>query len=118
MAMPVGKALICTANSNLHRKKIKGFKCERSAVTNASLTAFVQDTGYVTEAEQLGRSFVFYNHVAPEHGETQGVLGTEWWRRVEDENRCYPNRSGFSRTAIDLPVTQVSWNDATAYADG
>ncbi len=77
MTMPGGMALICTANSNLHRKKIKGFKCERSAATNASFTAFVQDTGYVTEAERLGRSFVFYDHVAPEHVKTQGDFPTK-----------------------------------------
>lgn len=88
------------------------------AVTNAEFAVFVDATGYVTEAERFGWSFVFWSDVPDAVGMTQGVAGVEWWRRVDGANWRDINGPG---TQVDVwhsdhPVVQVSWNDAAAYA--
>lgn len=110
-------ALKQDAEGPLRRKKIKKFACEKGAVTNAEFGKFVEDTGYKTEAERLGWSFVFFSHIAPELGLTRGVVGTEWWRSVDGANWRMPNGSDTASATPDHPVVQVSWNDATAYAN-
>lgn len=90
---------------------------EPTVVTNAMFQKFVEETGHVTEAEDWGWSFVFYQNVSKSVMETQGVVSTEWWRRVDgaywrlvngpdSEDAFYP----------DHPVVHVSWKDARAYA--
>lgn len=90
----------------------------RTAVTNAAFKAFVEATGYVTEAERFGWSFVFWAQVPDTVGPTQGVVDVEWWRRVDEANWRDINGPGTMEEAWhpDHPVVQVSWNDAQAYA--
>ena len=42
---------------------LSGFAIDLCAVSNDDFAAFVEDSGYVTEAEHYGWSFVFKNHV-------------------------------------------------------
>ncbi|MEP3295859.1 MAG: formylglycine-generating enzyme family protein [Pseudoruegeria sp.] len=122
--IPGGKALVGTAQVQfpddgegpLRRKKVKPFCMSALTVTNADFANFVADTGYVTEAEQIGWSFVFFSDLPARHGATRGVVGTEWWRVVEGATWRTPNGQGSEPTAVDHPVVQVSWNDAMAYA--
>ncbi|MEM6478923.1 MAG: SUMF1/EgtB/PvdO family nonheme iron enzyme, partial [Pseudomonadota bacterium] len=101
----------------LRRTKLRSFFIERGAVTNAHFAAFVADTGYVTEAEDIGWSFVFAAQVPETVGATQGVLEAQWWRRVDGSNWRAPHGPGSEAAALpDHPVVQVSWNDARAYA--
>lgn len=51
----------------LRRKKIKPFRISATAVTNAEFSEFIADTGYVTEAEEIGWSFVFLERCRPIH---------------------------------------------------
>ena len=37
---------------------VSPFQIDRTAVTNAAFSAFVEDTGFVTEAEKIGRAHV------------------------------------------------------------
>jgi formylglycine-generating enzyme required for sulfatase activity len=121
--IPGGTALVGTANpkipddgeSPVRRKKIKHFRISTTTVTNAVFQQFVADTGYVTEAERFGWSFVFYSDVPPDHGATQGVVGIEWWRKVEGATWRAPNGPG-TKALSDHPVVQVSWHDAQAFA--
>jgi formylglycine-generating enzyme required for sulfatase activity len=97
-------------------QKIKGFRLGATTVTNADFAAFVAATGYVTEAERFGWSFVFWAHVEGLDA-TPAVIGTEWWRRVDGASWRTPygpasNLSGRE----DYPVVHVSWTDAMAYA--
>lgn len=122
--VPGGTALVGTANPHipddgegpLRRKRIKAFRISALTITNAEFAEFVADTGYVSEAEQIGWSFVFFSDVPVAQGETQGVVGTEWWRLVDGATWRAPNGPGSEPAASDHPVVQVSWNDAVAYA--
>jgi formylglycine-generating enzyme len=88
-------------------------------VTNAQFTAFAAATGYRTESERMGWSFVFQGHIPPErYAElvTATVTGASWWCRVDGANWCHPEGpdSGIDRRE-NYPVTHISWNDAEAY---
>ena len=122
--IPGGTALIGTAQPQIpddgesppRRKKVKAFRMSSATITNADFSAFVADTGYVTEAEHIGWSFVFFSDVPEHHGATQGVVGTEWWRLVDHATWRAPHGPQTAPPAPDHPVVQVSWNDAKAYA--
>lgn len=122
--VPGGTALIGTdrpvlrddGEAPLRRKKIGAFLCERGTVTNAAFARFVAETGYVTEAERIGWSFVFIGFLRDGHEATQGVVGTEWWRRVDGACWRHPSGKPDDAPPEDHPVVQVSWNDARAYA--
>lgn len=71
-------------------------------VTVADFEAFVRETGYVTDAERYGWSVVQLDVV------NYTVVDGANWRIPDGLNP--PQRT-------DLPVTQVSYQDAQAYAD-
>ncbi len=103
--------------SPVRRSRVAPFRMATEAVTNAQFAAFVEDTGYVTEADRFGWSFVFWSDVPEAVGATQAVLGVEWWRRVDGANWQRINGPGTEDQWDDThPVVQVSWNDALAYA--
>lgn len=88
-------------------------------VTNAQFDAFIADTGYVTEAERFGWSFVFHLFVtkqAKKRSEVQPVDGLSWWLAVA--RACWKRPEGRGSTwkgREDHPVVHVSWNDAIEY---
>ena len=123
--IPGGTALIGTdtpalpidEEGPLKRKKVKPFAMMPGTVTNAQFRAFVDDTGYQTEAERFGWSFVFFHNVSDDTPATMGVKGVEWWRRVDGAWWASPNGPGSEGDCLpDHPVVQVSWNDARAFA--
>jgi formylglycine-generating enzyme required for sulfatase activity len=96
--------------------RVNAFRLGPTAVTNEEFAAFVDATGYVTEAERFGWSFVFYAHIEGVEL-TAAVLGTEWWRRVDGASWKSPLGPGSSLGGKgEFPVVHVSWNDAGAFA--
>ena len=92
---------------------------DRTAVTNEQFATFVETTGYRTDAERFGWSFVFHNQIPKAHRKRMvfdRAFGIEWWARVEDAGWRKPGGPGTNiRKRMDHPVVHVSWNDAQAY---
>lgn len=120
-----GRSLIGTASPQipddgegpLRKVRHKAFAIGACAVTNAAFADFVAATGYVTEAEKFGWSFVFWSD-AKGNGPSQSYPGAEWWQCVDGANwRAIDGpdtKDGVWQP--DHPVVQVSWHDANAYA--
>ncbi len=94
------------------------YRISATTVTNAQFAAFIEATGYRTEAEQAGESFVFYLQIAPDRRATLHRVVSEipWWIIAPGASWQCPHGPGSSwRQLPDHPVVQVSWNDAMAY---
>jgi formylglycine-generating enzyme required for sulfatase activity len=102
----------------VRRIRVSSFWIDRRAVTNREFQRFVDETGYVTEAERFGWSFVFAGFLPDNFPPTRGVARAPWWRQVEGADWRHPDgpHSGLERRD-DHPVVNVSWNDARAYAN-
>jgi formylglycine-generating enzyme required for sulfatase activity len=95
------------------------FYIEKTSVTNKQFAEFVDTTGYVTEAEQFGWSFVFHQFVSDEVAGTvdQAVTEVPWWWKVDGSYWRHPEGPGSSMDdRLDHPVVHASWNDAVAFA--
>ena len=94
------------------------FRIAAAAVTNREFAAFVRATRYVTDAERLGTSFVFYLQ-APEglrRAGRQAPSGLPWWLEIEHASWQRPEGAGSHIYArAEHPVVHVSWHDAQAY---
>src|SRR5690625_1845518 len=103
----------------LHMVSLSSFSMDITPVTVEMYSKFVDETGYMTEAEIFGYSAVFHLAVdAP----NEDILGrapqTPWWVGVKDANWKHPGGRWSSIDDLwDHPVTHISWNDATAYCD-
>ena len=84
---------------------IPPFSIDAHEVTNDEFAAFVEATGYVTDAERIGNSVVFDASSPELHVVAEG---TEW-RAPFGPGSDLEGRG-------DHPVVHVSWNDASAYA--
>lgn len=71
------------------------------SVTVADFQVFVSESGYITDAEKFGWSI----HQITVH---------EW---VIEDSLTWRNPSGKGMPPLSHPVTQVSYNDASAYAE-
>jgi formylglycine-generating enzyme required for sulfatase activity len=107
--------------------RVGGFWIDRTDVTNADFARFVRATGYVTLAERpldpssypgltaeqrRPSAIVFVGDRAP-----AGADPGQWWRIVPGADWRHPRGPGSSIAGEDdLPVVQVAWADALAYA--
>jgi formylglycine-generating enzyme required for sulfatase activity len=92
------------------------FWIDAHAVSNARFAAFVQATGYVTDAERYGWSYVFGGLLPDDFPPTRGVAEAPWWRQVFGADWRHPEgpRSQLL-DRLNHPVVHVSWRDARAY---
>ena len=102
----------------IRKVTVNPFYMDECTVTNAEFKSFIDATGYITEAEKFGWSFVFYQFLSPKTAGrvTQQVQQTPWWMVVEGASWNHPE--GLDSTIddrLDHPVIHVSWNDAQAY---
>jgi formylglycine-generating enzyme len=106
--IPAGKFRMGTTDGPghevpVHEVELAAFFIDRTEVTVGAFASFVTATGYRTEAERFGWSGVF----DPAQHKWIAVDGATW-RRPDGPDR--------PAATDDEPVTQVSWNDAQAYA--
>jgi sulfatase modifying factor 1 len=100
----------------VHFVELPAFAMSPYAVTNRQFAAFVDESGWRTEAESYGWSFVFGGLLPDDFPPTRGVEAAPWWRQVEGADWRHPEgpHSGTNGRS-DHPVVHVSWNDAQAY---
>ena len=95
---------------------LAAFHIDCEAVTNARFARFVAATGYTTEAERFGWSFVFAGLLPDEFGATRGLPSAPWWRQVFGAGWRHPDGPQSSLAAREQhPVVHVSHNDAVAF---
>jgi len=96
---------------------LDSFYMDTTTVTNQDFRAFIEDTGYQTDAEKYGWSFVFDQFLADDTKDRfKKVPGTDWWRVVEGAKWTKPEGLKSSlHNRRHHPVTHVSRNDAVAY---
>lgn len=98
--------------------RLDPFEMAPCAVTNAQYKAFVDATGYLTEAERFGWSFVFHLLVSEEIKQTvdQVPRDVPWWYVVEGACWYAPEGPGSHvENRMNHPAIHISWNDADAY---
>jgi sulfatase modifying factor 1 len=104
----------------VHSVRLDPFWIDETAVTVGQFSEFVRATGYRTDSERFGWSFVFFGHLPPEtiaRGLPRRVVGAEWWIAVEGANWRHPEGPASSvKRRRHHPVVHVSWHDAAAYA--
>ena len=69
---------------------VDSFWVDRFAVSNEDFAEFVEATGYATEAERFGWSFVFEGLLPDDFPPTQSVVQSPWWRRVDGSDWRHP----------------------------
>ncbi|WP_173917617.1 formylglycine-generating enzyme family protein [Halobacillus sp. Marseille-Q1614] len=126
--LPGGEFLMGTNNEEgfpfdgegpVRRVKVEPFYIDAHTVSNADFREFVKDTGYKTEAEQFGWSFIFYKFISSNTNQkVQQLPNTPWWLAVEGAYWYQPEgpRSTVD-DRLDHPVIHVSWNDAAAFCE-
>jgi formylglycine-generating enzyme len=95
---------------------LKPFWIDDYAVANARFAAFVEATGYITDAERYGWSFVFGGLLPDDFEPTRGAAQAPWWRQVFGANWRQPEGPHSSIVGrMNHPVVHVSWSDAASY---
>lgn len=88
---------------------VKPFLLDEHLVTVAEFRQFVEATHYKTQAETFGDAGVL--------DERADSPTAKQWTLVKGANWQYPHGTDGGKTPGNHPVTQVSWNDAQAYAN-
>lgn len=100
------------------RTTVASFYMDVYEVSNAEFEYFVNRTGYKTEAERFGNSFVL-EFLIPEEiraNITQAVASAPWWLPVDGADWRHPFGPGTTiEDRMDHPVVHVSWNDAVEF---
>ena len=108
----------------VHQETVKGFYIDKTEVTNAAFSTFVEATNYKTLAERP----IDAEHIAKLTGVDKKTINTDpvglvftgdpnmWWASLKGANWKHPQGPKSSiEGKEDHPVVQISWYDAMAY---
>src|SRR5436190_7867003 len=99
-----------------HDVRLSGFRIGRCALTNARFGRFVEETGYITDAERFRWSFVFAGLLPDDFPMTRAAAEAPWWRQVFGADWRRPEGPQSSVAGREgHPVVHVSWADAAAF---
>jgi formylglycine-generating enzyme len=113
-----GEGYAAGGEGPVHEVVLSPFSIDVTCVTVAQFAAFVEATGYQTEAENYGNSSVFRLAVAAESRDILGYHGTPWWLTVRGADWRHPFGPLSSVDDLqDHPVVHVSHADALAYCE-
>ncbi|MEZ2388135.1 formylglycine-generating enzyme family protein [bacterium RCC_150] len=112
-----GEGYASDGEAPVHAVSLDAFRIDATAVTNRMFAAFVEATGYRTEAEIYGTSAVFHLLIDTSDRNILGrAAGAPWWLNVRGADWAHPTgRSSDWQALVDHPVVHVSWHDAQAY---
>ena len=103
----------------VHQVSLEDYFIDQTSVTNESFSTFVDATGYQSEAERFGWSFVFHNQIPKAHLKRLSfdrAFGVEWWAKVEGASWKKPGGPGTNiRKIMNHSVVHISWHDANAF---
>jgi formylglycine-generating enzyme required for sulfatase activity len=130
VALPGGTFLMGTDYADAFQQDGEGpvravaldaFSIDRYPVTNELFAKFIAATGYKTDAERFGWSFVFWSHISQERFQRMvedTVAAAPWWCKVRGAKWDTPEGPGSDvSNRADHPVVHVSWSDAAAFCE-
>ncbi|XP_018333939.1 formylglycine-generating enzyme-like isoform X2 [Agrilus planipennis] len=95
------------------------FYLDAHEVSNIQFMEFVEQTGYKTEAEVFGDSFIFEMFISKEEQEKHKdyrAVQAPWWIKMMGVSWKHPEGPlSDIKNRMDHPVIHVSWNDAVKY---
>lgn len=92
------------------------FYIDETTVTNYEFSQFVDSTGYKTDSEMLGWSYVFYYFIDDFQENSIQVQEIPWWYAVNGANWRHPEGPTSNiEKRMNHPVVHVSRNDALEY---
>jgi len=100
----------------VHAVDLAPFAIDVDCVTVRQFAAFVEQTGWATEAERQGFSAVFQLAVMARNADVIGPMGVPWWLAVRGADWRHPfGPLSSADDFLDHPVVHVSHGDALAY---
>lgn len=107
------------AESPVRTAEVAPFAISATTVTNRAFALFVAETGYRTDAEEAGWSFVFHSLLDPAAGSDvidAHLPNAPWWLPVEGAFWAVPEGAGSDvADREEHPVVQVSFRDAQEF---
>ena len=102
---PAGDSAASESEQPQREVVLDGYWLDKTEITNAMFARFIEENGYLTEAEkQAGAQFLDLTLAEPD------------WRAVRGADWKHPHGPNSSITGLEQhPVVQVSWTDAAAY---
>lgn len=105
----------------LRNVTVNSFYLDKYEVSNQDFHNFVKKTGYKTEAETFGDSFIFEMSLPEEdRSKYQDIRAVQapWWIKMSGVSWKHPEGpDSTTEERKNHPVIHVSWNDAVKYCE-